>query len=522
MHSILNSRRSVLAAAVLGVAGFTQFAPAAVILKANNSDRLLGGSSWVGGVVPTGVDDATWDSTVTGPTSPDIRGAVDYLNLVILNPGGDVTIRDGTSGGANVASTLSFRTSIDLSNATVDLFLNQSFTRLFNTSGAFNVAAGRTLTVNGATVARSGTTTLTINGAGNVVLNGNASNGSGALNAVMNNAAGTLTLAGTNGFGGGSGFNLAAGTLVFNNNDALNGTRFDFSNGTVRSTSGDRTLNQGAVRLTGNGTVDGTNSVAFAGTFTNTNGNRTLTNSIAGGSLTLANTVALSNDLNNRTLNLAGAGNTLVSGAIVNGSTSTAGNLAKAGAGTLTTTGTNAYNGTTAVNGGTLLVNGTHNGAGDYAVAAAGTLGGTGAINFATDANTATIDGTLTPGSATAIESLEIGLGNVVLGLNSVSAFQIDLSADTFDELNVANALAYGGTLNVDFTGADSADASYDLFDFATQGGAFTTVAFSGLGDGQTATFDPTTGVVTVAVPEPAMLGLGLVAGLVGLRRRRA
>ena len=48
-----------------------------------------------------------------------------------------------------------------------------------------------------------------------------------------------------------------------------------------------------------------------------------------------------------------GTGNTLISGAIVNGS------LVKQDSGTLTLTGTNTYGGSTAVNGGTLLVDST-------------------------------------------------------------------------------------------------------------------------------------------------------------------
>jgi autotransporter-associated beta strand protein len=274
--------------------------------------------------------------------------------------------------------------------------------------------------------------------------------------------------------------------------------------------NGTRTIDSGAAGLTVRtiGSTSGT-----SGRTITKNGAGTLTVNGFGGQASGLMSYAITNG----TVEFANATNATLSGLI-----SGVGNLTKSGAGTtILSNAANTYSGTTAVNGGTLLVDGAHNGAGNYTVGAGGTLGGIGAINLVAASNIITVNGTLVPGSATAIESLDIGVGD--LALAGTANFQIDLTAATFDDVNVGNLLTYGGVLNVAFTGADTDGATFDIFDFASQGGAFSATNFSGLDSQQNASFDPATGIVTVsAVPEPAAaMAIASLSGLALVRRRR-
>lgn len=222
------------------------------------------------------------------------------------------------------------------------------------------------------------------------------------------------------------------------------------------------------------------------------------------------------------TFDISGSGGLLrLSGALVNGTGLTS-SVTKTGNGVVSLGGANSYSGTTAVNAGTLYVNGVTSGADNFTVAAGATLGGTGTIGLASTSNSVTVSGNLTPGNFTAqYGTLTVGNGSVTLA--GTSTFDINFTDLRQDKLIVAGNVAFGGTLNVALVGDTSAGGSFDLFDFGTQSGAFA-VSYTGLAEGQAASFDPSTGVVTIAaVPEPA--SVGLVAGFGGLllaRRRRS
>jgi autotransporter-associated beta strand protein len=138
-------------------------AQAATRVKANNTDNLNLTSSWTGGVAPGSADVAQWNSTVTAANTVLLGANASYQGISVVNPAGAVAV-----GGTN-SLTLGCL-GIDMSTATADLTLtNAALTLLSYASPAWNVASGRTLTVNPAILTRSTRTSLGILGAGSVV-----------------------------------------------------------------------------------------------------------------------------------------------------------------------------------------------------------------------------------------------------------------------------------------------------------------------------------------------------------------
>jgi len=131
--------------------------------KADNTDNLNLGSSWVGGAAPNAGQVAKWDSTVTGASSVLLGADLSYRGMIISDPGGTVTI-----GGANSLSTDML--GINMSAATADLLLGNANLILKDYACAvWNVTGGRTLTVNPSVFTRGSQSTLGIPGAGMVV-----------------------------------------------------------------------------------------------------------------------------------------------------------------------------------------------------------------------------------------------------------------------------------------------------------------------------------------------------------------
>lgn len=130
--------------------------------KANNTDNLNLSSSWSGGTIPNAGTVAGWTNTVTGANSVNLGANLSCLGIRILNPGGDVTL-----GGANTLRTDAF--GIDMSAATADLTLNNASLALLDFASTFwNVASGRTLTVNPGVFTRGDRSALRLPGAGTV------------------------------------------------------------------------------------------------------------------------------------------------------------------------------------------------------------------------------------------------------------------------------------------------------------------------------------------------------------------
>jgi hypothetical protein len=96
----------------------------------------------------------------------------------------------------------------------------------------------------------------------------------------------------------------------------------------------------------------------------------------------------------------------------------------------------------------------------------------------------------------------------------------------SYDLVSGSGSVVFGGILNLVFGGGTYADGANVLQIFANTGGysgTFSAVNFTGLGAGQSATFNPLTGFITI-VPEPstcASLLAGLACGGYLLFRRR-
>ena len=135
----------------------------------------------------------------------------------------------------------------------------------------------------------------------------------------------------------------------------------------------------------------------------------------------------------------------------------------------------------------------------------------------------ATIQGTLEIGSSPG--TMTFGGNLVLLG---TSNFELNSSAFTAGSYDLASgatgAVSFGGILNLFFNASETYPdhSSVQIFNFGGgYSGQFTSVNYTGLGLGQSASFDSSTGFVTV-IPEPAGVMLGCLGMLLMLRRRRA
>jgi hypothetical protein len=113
----------------------------------------------VGGTAPTGSDTAKWDATVTSANTTVLGTNVAWGAISIIDPAGLVTI--------NAGNTLQNNGNIDMSAATADLTLNCGY--VLGNGAVWNVASGRTLTVNGA-ISGASAKNLTMQGDGMVIL----------------------------------------------------------------------------------------------------------------------------------------------------------------------------------------------------------------------------------------------------------------------------------------------------------------------------------------------------------------
>lgn len=412
-----------------------------------------------------------------------------------------------------------------------------------------NPTATQNLNISGGTLAcrelsicegRPGTSTLTQTG-GSIILDqtggntdfqiGRSTNTASSLG-VYNMSGGTLLVNrgnllvasgnnGTFGISGNSNVTIGAGkSIILNTNNRTGATaNITQTGGTVNlpadSASGVSFSSVGVNTYNLNGGVLTTPKI------TATAGAGTRAMNFAGGTLVANGAIAAAN-LTSTFGTGGGTINTNGNSVTWDVATSGGGGLNKTGAGALILPSANTYGGTTTVSGGSLYVNntsGSGTGAGPVQVTA-GLLGGSGAISGATSI----LGSTLGPGASVgAAGTLSLGSS---LSLSGTSTAFMDLaSASSFDHVNVAGALTYGGTLEVNVASGyvPTSGSTYDLFDSTSTSGAFSSILVDN--SSLTASFNPATGVLTLSsVPEPTSIGLAMLGGL-GLaskRRRRA
>jgi len=260
MKPLLHSRLHILPLIV----ALHGHASAAEVIKASNTTALNSASSFTTAPLYDGSDTAVWDSTVTAANTVGLGGNLSFAGIRIANPTGLVTLSAGStltlgSGG------------IDMSAATQNLTLSAS-----NTSGAsqaWNIASGRTLTINttGSTTTFNTGTITTLTGAGTVEFaNSRVLAGDGTLevNGAMlfnNLQGGTQTRTGPTTLTSGS-IKIQTSVNLFGSGALnLNGGRIGSGNTTRRTISntanvggdfevGGTGLSTGAIQLSG--TVD--------------------------------------------------------------------------------------------------------------------------------------------------------------------------------------------------------------------------------------------------------------------------
>lgn len=529
----------------------------------NPTRRYIGGNNG-------GTGGATGVLTLNGAATFTDQGAGNAFNVGYQNGSGTLNINTGTSfttgaeirvAASNVNGTFSGTGTINVNGGTLNMAAltlarnNQDVASTLNatvnvTAGTVNVKSGQTLVgwrgtsssgtinISGGTFNQGTTTTanmtlgsfagataaVNVSGTGALTFQNNSSlRFSDSINA---NAARTLTISSGNVSFYSDAGNTLGGTgvidLMLTSNPTgtstiqLNGGTLTANQIKATSASGTRVINfnGGTLKAAGNG---------FASTFL-ASGVATAANVRNGGAILHTN----SNDVT--------IGQALLHSNI-GGDNATDGGLTKQGSGTLTLTNTNTYTGKTTVTGGSLALGSAGSIATSSEIALNGGNFNVSAVSgFSTGASQILsgnggsvtgdiiVNGTLAIGSSPGTMTFN---DDLTISGSAVSNFEItDISfgVSTYDLAQSgigSQTVTFGGSLNLLFSGGTYANNStVQIFSFENYVGNFASVNFSGLGAGQSAVFDSSTGFVTV-VPETEAALLGGIGMLVLLRRRR-
>ncbi|MEY3395309.1 MAG: hypothetical protein RL346_1545 [Verrucomicrobiota bacterium] len=362
-------------------------------------------------------------------------------------------------------------------------------------------------------------------------INANSITFSGTTNQTNTNNAGitsigTLTLS-----NGGWDIGLGASAVTMN---AITATGSSTLTGSVTFANGSpRTI-----------TLNGTNTTLdITGQLKLSRSNNVLDLQVNGAGNTLR-VGSLTMDVGSGNKTISGTGNVTVTGAVTENMTT--GSFVKAGSGTLTLNGSYTSNNTTIVSGGTLFINGNASNATGAFNVNGGNLGGIGTIGGATTIGN-TSAATLAAGH-NATGTLTFA-NTLTLGANATTIMEINGLAGAgatggHDFINLTGAITagtftYGGALNLDIGTLFTTSASWNLYDFTSETGTFTSITladqYSGsLLDGNTDgvwelvdgthswTFTESSGVLNLTIiPEPSTLLLGSLGACLFFRRRK-
>ncbi len=226
------------------------------IVKANNTNNLNLGTSWVGGVAPAATSTARWNNTVTAANTCALGAATTWGGITIDNPAGAVTI---SNTGGHSLTLGSNAIDIGMSAATANLTIQCPL--ILGAENLWNVGTSRTLTLGGGV---SGGFPIIKDGGGTTLFT--AAN---SFSGPMTVSGGTIELGGGGTLMGGS----YAGALTIEN-DAV----FRF-NSTASQTLNGLLAGGGTLSKTGTGTLTlGGDNSGFTGSIAINHGTLVLSN----------------------------------------------------------------------------------------------------------------------------------------------------------------------------------------------------------------------------------------------------
>lgn len=501
------------------------------------------GNIEVSGAIVNGGTASASNLTYSGTGVLTLSGTNSYGGVTTVSSGTlAITTAQNTTGNTSIANA-----NVVLGNAGA---LGSG--TIVTTNNNAQLAASTTLTgVNAVSNAISLGSNMRIGTGSALELSGSVNMNGVARSITSNNTSNETTFSGVISNDGGGGLTLVTtgGITLSGNNTYTGATEFRGTNALSVSQIGNSGVagNLGAGDTLRFGSNSGTRAT-FRYTGTGETTNRTLAFNTTVGDISIE-------QAGTGLLRFSGTTNTTANGAktlFLRGSTAGTGqidgvladsadgalSLTKTGTGTWTLAGNNTYTGATTVSEGKLNINGSTAAGSAVTVASGGTLGGSGTIGGSV---TVASGGTLSPGNSPGL--LTIGGG---LTLDSGSAIVMELNGTTrgtlYDAINVTGALAYGGSLTLNFGALSEAGNSYNLFDFGSQNGVFQGITLAGQYAGSFTnnsgvwtyddnsllfTFTQSTGVLNVStsvIPEPSTYGVLIAAGLLAFaifRRRR-
>lgn len=456
-----------------GLLAVTSAGLASTINKADNSDDLDLGTSWIGGLPPTSSDVALWDSTVSAASSTVLATNSNWAGLKISNPGGLVTI-NSTSTNATAGATLTLGESgLDLSSASQDLTFGAPLAPLSAATQDW-IPGGRFITLNGGLIRASGNS---------ATLNFDTSMG-GTVN-IPTGTASSLLLAGNTPFATVNSIDFAA---LDGGNNVVSGSGFYggySAGGSISGTYGSPVLDvtgtttgaTQAFRLSSSLTVP--NGIRFE--MANTQNTQWTVDTASSGRLLTTGAILVGPDVGAQNVTFGGPGGVRANGNaqdlilfqnnpygdliftvnINPASSSSASPLVKVGPGRVVLAVANSYTGPTRIEQGTLLVNGSTTANSAVTINHSATLGGAGSVLGPV---TALSGGLIAPGSTNGQGTLTIG-GAVTLNSGSALNFYAPTMPTTNSTalLNLTNNLVVNGTVNVSILSGSAAVGQYPL-----------------------------------------------------------